>query len=237
MATPTPSATSLATLVVPTKIYINEVPEYSLLPSCAEQRVSLIVRSMASGCGDGSRTTSYACFCYSSSSFYDNMIGNEIQTTCGDLEQVTSAHVVYQKYCAIGQTRGILPSSATASTTSLPVSSSTTSDRASSGLLSSTVVVSSPTGSPVPASNKNSSQRTTKIAVGVIVPIAVIAIMIAAFFIYRSRKRRGNHAADSANPGNAASELQGQASAELPAEKYRHEMPTTKAQVETAELP
>lgn len=37
----------LAAASGPTKLYIDSVPEYDLLPSCAEHQVSLVVRSMA----------------------------------------------------------------------------------------------------------------------------------------------------------------------------------------------
>lgn len=200
MATPTSSVPSIVTSIIPTKIYIDEVPEYSLLASCAEKKVSSIVRLMTSGCGDGSRATSYACFCYSSSTFYDNLIGHEIQTTCSDLAQVSSAHAVFQKYCAIGQTRGILPSSelqlsalchqfvefatnfmfpdVTASTTALSISSSTTSNIATSIPPSSVMPLSSATAPPPAASTTNTSQRTTKIAAGVVVPLVVLAAVL-----------------------------------------------------------
>lgn len=45
----------LAAASGPTKLYIDSVPEYDLLPSCAEQQVSLVVRSMAVSPGHSGR--------------------------------------------------------------------------------------------------------------------------------------------------------------------------------------
>lgn len=93
---------------VATRIFINQVPEYDLMPFCAEKEVSTIVRNMANGCGDGSRTTSYACFCYESSTHFSSLIGNHVSTACDDgSEQATQAVGVFSKYCQIGLTRGL----------------------------------------------------------------------------------------------------------------------------------
>jgi hypothetical protein len=92
-----------------TKIFIDQVPEYDLLKNCAESKISAIVRGMSYGCGDGNRMTSYGCFCYSSSTFYDNMISGSVATACDDQSQITTAQDVFHKYCQIGQTKGIAP--------------------------------------------------------------------------------------------------------------------------------
>ncbi|KAK3984758.1 hypothetical protein QBC44DRAFT_385478 [Cladorrhinum sp. PSN332] len=64
------------------KIFINQLPEYSQLPSCAEPPLSTIVRNMASGCGDGGKTTSYACFCASSSAEFESIISKAVASKC-----------------------------------------------------------------------------------------------------------------------------------------------------------
>lgn len=109
LITSSPSVTSKVNgNFVPTRIFINQVPEYDLLPFCAETEVSSIVRNMANGCGDGSRTTSYACFCYDSSTHFNSLIGSHVATACEeDPSQATSAKAVFNKYCQIGQTRGL----------------------------------------------------------------------------------------------------------------------------------
>jgi hypothetical protein len=107
--TVTPSVTSQSKAVVATKIFIDQVTEYALLSSCAERRVSTIVRGMLSGCGDDSQMTSYLCFCYSSSTFFDSLISNEIATTCSDQPQASLAQDVFNRYCQIGVTRSVLP--------------------------------------------------------------------------------------------------------------------------------
>jgi hypothetical protein len=110
LTTATPSANSKASgTSIATKIFVDQVPEYALLQKCAEMKVSAIVRGMASGCGDGSQMTSYACFCYSSSTYYESMIGGEVGTACDDNKQITSAQDVFHKYCQLGQTKGIAP--------------------------------------------------------------------------------------------------------------------------------
>jgi hypothetical protein len=53
---------------IKTPIWINQVPGYSALAPCAENRISAIVRAQVSGCGDGQRITSFSCFCYDQSS-------------------------------------------------------------------------------------------------------------------------------------------------------------------------
>ena len=94
---------------VATKIFIDEVTDYAKLPKCAETRLSSIVRDMEFGCGDGSRMTSYACFCYDSSAYYDNMIRTQITSTCSEQSLATSAQGVFNQYCGIGRTRGLTP--------------------------------------------------------------------------------------------------------------------------------
>ncbi|KAF9740673.1 hypothetical protein PMIN01_00212 [Paraphaeosphaeria minitans] len=64
--------------------FINQLPEYSLMADCAEPHVSKIVRDMDNGCGDGSQTTSYNCFCHPSSSYFSTLIGSKSRESLQD---------------------------------------------------------------------------------------------------------------------------------------------------------
>ncbi|OBT89652.1 hypothetical protein VE02_01794 [Pseudogymnoascus sp. 03VT05] len=83
------------------KVYINQVPEYSQLPACAEVPLSTIVRNMVSGCGDNHQTTSCGCFCISSSAKFDRVIGTDVASRCTDnpQEAAASAFSVFDSYC------------------------------------------------------------------------------------------------------------------------------------------
>jgi hypothetical protein len=90
----------------PTSIFIDKIPEYALLATCAEQELSTIVRNMEYGCGDGggSTYTSFACFCYESSAKFSSMIGAHVATRCPeDTSQNTTALQVFSSYCDVGQ--------------------------------------------------------------------------------------------------------------------------------------
>jgi hypothetical protein len=87
------------------KLFINQLPEYSSMADCAEGQVSTIVRNMADGCGDGSKTTSYNCFCHTSSSYFNSLIGAKVERACAtdnpDLQK-TSALDLFGAYCHLG---------------------------------------------------------------------------------------------------------------------------------------
>lgn len=92
----------------PTSIFINQIPEYNALSGCAETEVSTIVRNMDFGCGDEGRTTSFACFCYASSSKFTSMIGKHVSTACtDDPSQSLSALAVFSSYCRLGEVSGV----------------------------------------------------------------------------------------------------------------------------------
>ncbi|OBT99786.1 hypothetical protein VE01_02089 [Pseudogymnoascus verrucosus] len=93
--------TSVAQVALCQKVYINQVPEYSQLPACAEVPLSTIVRNMVSGCGDNHQTTSYGCFCVSSSAKFDRVIGTAVASRCTDSPQeaAASALSVFDNYC------------------------------------------------------------------------------------------------------------------------------------------
>jgi len=63
-----PAVFATAIAAIKTSIYIDQVPGYSALAPCAEDRVSAIVRAQASGCGDNMQLTSFSCFCIDQSS-------------------------------------------------------------------------------------------------------------------------------------------------------------------------
>lgn len=94
---------SLSTAVAQqTKVWINVVPQYSQLASCAVGPISTIVRGMAAGCGDGGAYTSYSCFCSASSSYYNDLIATSVSKQCsGTVSDVVSAVAVFQSYCEL----------------------------------------------------------------------------------------------------------------------------------------
>jgi hypothetical protein len=91
-----------APLILSQHIFINLVPEYSALPSCAQSPLSSIVRDMDKGCGDGGATTSYSCFCTASSSYFSTLISTVVLVECSESGQASSAVDVFDSYCAVG---------------------------------------------------------------------------------------------------------------------------------------
>lgn len=94
----------LARAAGPTSIFINQVPEYSSLSTCAEAMLRTIVRNMAYDCGDGSRTTSFDCFCSTSSSQVASRIDSSVAGSCSqesEAGQNASALDVFAKYCQL----------------------------------------------------------------------------------------------------------------------------------------
>ncbi|KAF2621247.1 hypothetical protein BU25DRAFT_426644 [Macroventuria anomochaeta] len=110
--------TMMTGTIIKTSILVSQVSEYDLLQTCAEPQVSTIVRDMVDGCEDGSRTTSYACFCYTSSKYFNDLIARRVSTACSnDLSQTVLAMGVFWEYCEIGAING-LPTAVLASVTS-----------------------------------------------------------------------------------------------------------------------
>ena len=111
MRVSSPLITSLLLLTPGTycqHIFINQVPEYSQLPVCAEVPLSQIVRNMVSGCGDGGRTTSYDCFCVASSTRFAKVISTAVASKCpADDDGVSAALDVFDSFCQLrpGTTR------------------------------------------------------------------------------------------------------------------------------------
>ncbi|KAK4198894.1 hypothetical protein QBC40DRAFT_88549 [Triangularia verruculosa] len=83
------------------RIFINQVPAYSHLPPCAEAPLSNVVRNMVSGCGDGGRTTSFDCFCVSSSTKFESVISRAVASKCMPSEPAATAFAlaVFDSYC------------------------------------------------------------------------------------------------------------------------------------------
>lgn len=80
-----------------THIYIDQVPIYSKLASCAQDRLSAIVRAQSSGCGDEMQLTSFACFCVDSSSEFASIISTAVVDQCGATATkatLTARHVI-----------------------------------------------------------------------------------------------------------------------------------------------
>ncbi|KAK6849488.1 hypothetical protein PG995_013321 [Apiospora arundinis] len=86
------------------RIFIDNLAGYRALPPCAERPVHVIVKDMASGCGDGQRTTSYGCFCSTSSTQFVSIISKEVAKRClpDTATAVAQATDLFGSYCAIG---------------------------------------------------------------------------------------------------------------------------------------
>ncbi|KAK3681308.1 hypothetical protein B0T22DRAFT_445518 [Podospora appendiculata] len=88
----------------PTSIYIDLIPGYHNLSSCAVVPLSTLVRNMFNGCGDDSQLTSYSCFCTDSYSKFSWDISTAVVAGCGSsrIDQATSAVDVFHGYCRDG---------------------------------------------------------------------------------------------------------------------------------------
>lgn len=95
---------TLMTLSSAQRLFIDTIPAYSELPVCAENQLRTVVKNMKDGCGDGSRTTSYSCFCTDSSSHFSRDISTRVASAC--LPETTgavgAAAEVFSSYCALG---------------------------------------------------------------------------------------------------------------------------------------
>ncbi|KAF2678888.1 hypothetical protein K458DRAFT_422775 [Lentithecium fluviatile CBS 122367] len=138
---------------------------------------------MAFGCGDGSSTTSYACFCYESSAKFSSMIGKHVSTACNPdfPEQNSSAIEVFSSYCKLGE---VAPTGVVTSASPTP-SNSTASP--GSGPATNSAEPTGPT-SPEPAPREKKT-NVAAIAAGVTVPIVVIAFGLAGFLLWRRKNK------------------------------------------------
>lgn len=106
----------------PTSIYIDLVPGYKNLSSCAEAPLSSLVRNMWNGCGDNSELTSFSCFCTDSYSKFSWDISTAVVASCGLVlgpVQATSAVSVFHNYCANGTTQLVTATATTSGTASI----------------------------------------------------------------------------------------------------------------------
>lgn len=118
---PSPASSSaIGSTITPTKIWINEVEDYSKLSPCAEAPISNIMRDMSYGCGDGGRLTSYTCFCTNSYTKMTEVLLLDVFSRC--IEDVgtekagsqgVSAQGVFYQYCQIGVQKGLVPAATT----------------------------------------------------------------------------------------------------------------------------
>jgi hypothetical protein len=186
------------------EIFINLVPEYSSLESCAVGPISTIVRNMALGCGDEGATTSYSCFCTESSTHWNDVIASSVSAECsGTVSDVVSALEVFQSYCSLGDSVEIISSSScefilvnvskfvanvrflkAASTSSPANTSAKPSATATQGLHA----TESSDSAVVPTSSHLSSGAKAGIAIGVIAVALAFTVAFVAF-VLRHRRR------------------------------------------------
>lgn len=65
-----------------THIYIDQIPLYTELAPCAQNRLEAIVRNQFSGCGDDQQLTSFSCFCINSSTEFSSIISTAVAQQC-----------------------------------------------------------------------------------------------------------------------------------------------------------
>jgi hypothetical protein len=95
-----------------TNIYIDQIPLYTELASCAQDRISAIIRAQFSGCGDDLQLTSFSCFCIDSSTQFKSIIATAVEEKCvgkrtatvttsqGVPTDVVSALELFSSYCS-----------------------------------------------------------------------------------------------------------------------------------------
>ncbi|PSR99075.1 hypothetical protein BD289DRAFT_54900 [Coniella lustricola] len=197
-----------AVSAVPTSNYINTVPGYSDLSTCAINVLSTIVRAQSSGCGDGGALTSYTCFCTNSSSFFSYEITSAISESCASSvwsAQASSAIQVFDSYCDLGVEAGLATTTAnsgqssTASATPIATLSdsraSVTSGSSASASASQTIASAISATTSTASNAKTSNDSTVAIAVGIVVPLCALALL-GGFIWWRRRSiaAKGQHA-------------------------------------------
>ncbi|KAJ4335157.1 hypothetical protein N0V87_006311 [Didymella glomerata] len=170
---------------IKTSIYIDQIPAYSSLAPCAENRVSAVVRAQASGCGDEQQLTSFSCFCVEQYSHISSVISTAVQDYCAaqattltasataPLPEVTSAIEVFNSYCARSTELAWYP--ATASITTAPSATPAVSS-----------AISTSTSAPQESSSK--SVPVAAIAAPVVIGVLAIAGVVGLLFFLRRRK-------------------------------------------------
>ncbi|KAF2852331.1 hypothetical protein T440DRAFT_477792 [Plenodomus tracheiphilus IPT5] len=245
-SSPSPSMTS----IIATRIFINQLSDYGILSTCAEQQISTIVRDMSYGCGDGSRTTSFACFCYTSSTQFDSMIGAHVRTACpNDAAEEMKARDLFHEYCEIPITAGFSGGQIPVKTTSSEIvssfssaqSSSSTNPTKTSTISQSASTSSPPSASTIPAADTG-DPRSTIIALSVTLPLLALLIAIGIFlYLHRSKNSKDDDTAATTAPTKQEEELETSTeSSQEAAEIYTHptELPEReKAPYHAVELP
>ena len=104
-----------------TRIYIDEAPLYTSLPSCAQGRLSAIVRAQVSGCGDAMQLTSFSCFCIDSSSAFVSIISTDIMASCtsASISEIESVRTTTMTVLGSGARR-VRPRATAATVTASP---------------------------------------------------------------------------------------------------------------------
>lgn len=205
------------------QIYIDNVPGYSDLDSCAEPPLSTVVRDMYSGCGDGGVYTSFSCFCTASSSYMASVISTAVLSYCpGSTADASSAASIFHAYCQeTASATAFTTSSSTVTPTTInvtaPVVSSSTPSSSSSTQSSSQVGSLANNQSSTPSSSQSSTQSSNqtssqssspkptspastglssgaKAAIGVTVPAVVLAVLLAVFIVMRRKSHQRKHA-------------------------------------------
>ncbi|KAF2646659.1 hypothetical protein P280DRAFT_512821 [Massarina eburnea CBS 473.64] len=186
----------LAAAAGKTHIYIDQIPIYPSLRPCAQDRVSAIIRAQASGCGDDTQLTSFACFCINSSTEYASIISTAVADACAKatatttsttLTQATSSAAtgptqtdvksaldVFNSYCAKSTELARFDQQATLTITQGPLqtpSPSTTS-----------------TALPSTSTSKPSTNLAAIIIPSVLLPLAAISALF--FYLYRRQARK-----------------------------------------------
>ncbi|KAK7986916.1 hypothetical protein PG988_001904 [Apiospora saccharicola] len=140
------SAWLIPAIILAQRIFIDELPGYKALPSCAERPVHTIVKDMSMGCGDRQKTTSYSCFCTASSTQYVSIISKEVAKLClpDTTTAVPQALSLFESYCAIGSAKNGTAVLSKTLSSSVTTAATTTSSSPSA----------SPTASPGAASTR-----------------------------------------------------------------------------------
>ncbi|CZR52867.1 uncharacterized protein PAC_02744 [Phialocephala subalpina] len=202
--------------------YIDQVPGYASLPTCAESQLSIIVRDMSSGCGASS---SYGCFCSTRYATMNTIIATAVYSDCHDGADANSAVAVFADYCsstpmitlavdapapAVVTTTASLLVALSSATPSRTPSTFTTSIRPDTSFLQSTFTTMSPSStlgdqSPtatisIPSNTKTNIQGSSSIGVstgatvGISVGIGALLMIggTALWWCLRSRRARRN---------------------------------------------
>ncbi|CAI6338263.1 unnamed protein product [Periconia digitata] len=187
-----------------TSIYIDQIPQYSKLPPCAENRLSAIVRAQSSGCGDNQGLTSFSCFCLDQSTMMASIISKDVQSMCEatmtangpvslvtPLPQVMEAIDVFNSYCERKTELSLYQEKTSTDGLSAVTVTATPTPSPTSTIASSTSPPTQAPQTPQPPQAPPPNQKTVPIA-AIIAPVTVAVVAIAAaiaLFFWRRRRR------------------------------------------------